>query len=222
MNKTNSQNYNKIFCIGLNKTGTTSLHDAFLKLNISSVHCNEKNGNHIKTVIKENHEKGHKLLKGIEQYDAYSDWSIPSTNHLFIEFDKQYPNSKFILNTRDMDGWIKSREKHVKRIKKLDKLQKKYPDNPWYNINKEAWEKEFIDHHKKVFDYFADRKNNLLIFDVTKGDGWEKLCLFLNKNIPNSTFPTSNKGSFYLLVNQRVKQVFDSKFKKWIKNKLYT
>ncbi|MGY0649987.1 MAG: sulfotransferase, partial [Paraglaciecola chathamensis] len=28
----------KIFCVGLNKTGTSSLHDAFLMLNIESVH----------------------------------------------------------------------------------------------------------------------------------------------------------------------------------------
>ncbi|WP_025007224.1 sulfotransferase family protein [Marinilabilia salmonicolor] len=220
-NNQNHKTYNKIFCIGLNKTGTTSLHDAFLKLGIQSVHCNEKNGRHIKPIIKDNYESGNKLLQGIEHYDAYSDWNIPSTNHLFIELDKQYPNSKFILNTRDMNSWIKSREKHVKRIKNLDKLQEKYPDNPWYNIDKNAWEEEFRNHHKKVLDYFANRKDDLIVFDVTNGDSWEKLCNFLNKDIPNKPFPVSNKGNIYLKLNHRFKQLFNNKIKLWIKGKIY-
>ena len=34
---------------------------------------------------------------------------------------------------------------------------------------------------------------DLLIIDITKGEGWEKLCLFLNKEIPNTEFPHRHK-----------------------------
>ena len=40
----------KIFCIGLNKTGTTTLHEAFLILGVSSVHYECDAGN-IKEII---------------------------------------------------------------------------------------------------------------------------------------------------------------------------
>ena len=135
------------------------------------------------------------ILKGIEYYDAFSDWSHPSTNFLFKEFDKQYPNSKFILNTRDVNAWMNSREKHLKRTPNLKKLQKQNPNNKWLKMDRVVWQEEFEDHHKAVREYFADRPNDLLEYDITKGDAWEKLCGFLNKDIPEAEFPSANVAS---------------------------
>lgn len=182
----------KIFCIGLNKTGTTSLHKAFKILGLKSVHYEDTNGENIKSIIKTNHESGKKLLDKIEHYHAFSDWNLPSTNHLFKNLDKQYPNSYFILNTRDLKDWLNSREKHVKRKPFLKHLQRKSPSNSWINIDKEAWKNEYISHHRDVFEYFENRPNDLLVFDITKGDGWEKLCNFLQFPVPNRPFPKAN------------------------------
>lgn len=192
----------KIFCIGLNKTGTVSLHEAFEILGFSSVHFISDKGDDIKEIIKKNHENGDKLLKGLEGYDAFSDWQLPSTNQLFKEFDKQYPGSKFILNTRDLDSWISSREKHVNRIPNLKQKQKENPDNPWFNIDKESWKIEYDQHHEEVYQYFKGRENELLVFNVIDGDGWEKLCPFLDSELPNKPFPKSNTAKSLTLAGK--------------------
>ena len=199
----------KIFCIGLNKTGTVSLHEAFEILGIKRVHYLTEDGEDIKEIIKNNHEKGDKLLKSIEEYNAYSDWALPATNNLFVEFDKQYPGSKFILNTRDLEGWLMSREKHVLRMPNLNKKREEDPDNPWYSINRDAWKIEYDEHHKAVNDYFKNREKDIISFEVTKGDGWEKLCSFLDVDIPSKPYPKSNTAKSLTLTGK-------------IKNKLIT
>ena len=46
-------------------------------------------------------------------------------------------------------------------------------------------------HNKEVIEYFENRPNDLLVLDFTKGDSWEKICPFLNKEIPKLN---SNNG----------------------------
>lgn len=189
----------KIFCIGLNKTGTTSLHLAFKKLGYKSVHFRTKQGLNIKDVIANNYKNGKPILDQIDHFDAYSDWNHPTTNFLYKEFDKAYPNSKFILNTRAMDDWIESRTKHVKRLKNLETLQQQHPGHPWYHMDIEAWKKEYDVVHKDILDYFKTRPNDLLVFNLTEGDEWQKLCTFLDAPIPNTKFPKSNTASSFNL-----------------------
>lgn len=196
----------KIFCIGLNKTGTRSLHEAFQILGFNSVHYNCEKGS-IKNIIAANYNSDRELLSGIQQYDAYSDWNNLSTNHLFKELDEQYPGSKFILNTRSLEDWLGSREKHVKRIPDLKKLQQQYPENIWYNLDKEAWKKDFLQHHKDVLDYFEQRRHDLLVFNITAGDEWKKLCTFLDVPVPARPFPFKNKaakGTFLSRIKKRI------------------
>jgi len=45
-----------------------------------------------------------------------------------------------------------------------------------------------------VLEYFKNRPNDLLIFAITEGDGWEKLCPFLGEKRPNTPFPYVNKA----------------------------
>jgi len=41
--------------------------------------------------------------------------------------------------------------------------------------------------NKKVKNYFKDRPQDLLSLDLAKGDGWEKLCLYLGEDIQNTS-----------------------------------
>lgn len=183
----------KIFCIGLNKTGTTSLHEAFRVLGIWSVHFACARGN-IKKIIRRNQAAGRPLLKGIEKFQAYSDWNARSTNHLFALLDEQYPGSKFILNTRDLEAWIRSREKHVMRSPNLEQKREEHPDSYWYGLNREYWIAERNELHEAVFAHFRDRPDDLLVMDVPGGDGWDKLCPFLGIPIPDTPFPRQNQA----------------------------
>ena len=44
-------------------------------------------------------------------------------------------------------------------------------------------------HIKNVKEYFKDRPEDLLIMNIFEGDGWEKLCCFLSKPVPDIPFP---------------------------------
>lgn len=186
----------KIFCIGVNKTGTNSLHQALQILGYNSVHYLDDSGNNIKAMIEQNYLQGHAILKGLEQYDAISDWDYPThAINIIKAFDEQYPNSKFILNTRDIDSWMNSRRNHVlnNQLKK-----KKDPDSPepgleWQIFDVDAWKKEYEERHREVLTLFENRKNDLLILNIYDGDGWTKLCHFLMQPIPNIPFPKINK-----------------------------
>ena len=195
----------KIFCVGLNKTGTSSLHQAFTILGIKSVHYSGIEKTCIKDIIQNNYLEGHNILKGLEHYEAFSDWDLgPSTVDIVKEFDKQYPNSKFILNTRDIEGWLDSREKHVKR-------KDPSADINWLTIDREGWAKHFNNHYNEVTKHFKGRENDLLVFDVTQGDDWEKLCPFLALPVPPTPFPKQNvaahKKSFVRKVLRKLKRI---------------
>jgi hypothetical protein len=198
---------NKIFGIGLNKTGTTSLNEAVKLMGFKSVHWQCKKGN-IKLLIEKNNANEQALLQGIDDHDAFFDWNHPRTNHLFKILDEQNPNSKFILHTRDMDDWINSRYQHVRSIPDLEKWQRRYPDNPWYNLDVDAWKKEYQNHHKAVKKYFKDRPEDLLIFNVFEGDGWERLCDFLNQPVPSKSFPKKNEKTNRKAWLNRIKKAF--------------
>ncbi len=40
--------------------------------------------------------------------------------------------------------------------------------------------------------FFRERTGDLLVMDITQGDGWDKLCPFLKKIIPDAHFPQKN------------------------------
>lgn len=82
------ENYEKkIFCIGLARTGTTSLHEILKSLGLKS-----------------NHFAGEILYQDnwniINKYDAFSDTPIP---FIYKKLDSLHPGSKFILTTRNKD-----------------------------------------------------------------------------------------------------------------------
>jgi hypothetical protein len=125
----------KIFCIGLNKTGTSTLHKAFEILGLKSVHYIDNEGNNNKEIITSNFLAGNNILKGIDKYEVFSDWDqAPNTIAIFKEFDRQYPNSKFIANTRELQSWLDSRESHVKRNQEK-KLKNPELDVKWLKID---------------------------------------------------------------------------------------
>ena len=171
------------------------MHEAFRLLGLKSVHYLDDEGNNIKEIIENNYLAGDNIIKGLEGYDAFSDWDRPPyTVDIVKEFYKQYPDSIYILNTRDLDGWLNSRENHVR---KNQERKRKNPDEDigWLKIDRNGWEIEFNNHYSEVSKYFEARKGNLLVFDVTKGDDWEKLCPFLGLPIPTAPFPKTNASS---------------------------
>ena len=49
--------------------------------------------------------------------------------------------------------------------------------------------KKYNMHIANAKNYFQQKNHNLLVMDVEAGDGWEKLCPFLGKEVLTSPFP---------------------------------
>ena len=91
----------KIFGIGLSKTGTTSLARALEILGY-------KTRDYIGVTKYIAGDLSSVDLQEIDANDAFTDTPIPS---FYKQLDEKYPNSKFILTTRNMDDWLRSCKK---------------------------------------------------------------------------------------------------------------
>ncbi|MCF8112073.1 MAG: hypothetical protein K9J85_11380 [Desulfobacteraceae bacterium] len=173
----------KIFCIGFHKTGTTSLSIALRTL---GYRVTGPNGIKDPDIEKNVFTMAYRL---VEKFDAFQDnpWPI-----IYKELDKDYPGSKFILTLRDSESWIKSQVRHFGR--------QETPMRRWiYGVgcpegNEAIYLKRFEEHNEGVMKYFRERPQDLLVLDLAKGDGWEKLCSFLGADITESEFPHANKA----------------------------
>jgi hypothetical protein len=127
--------------------------------------------------------------KYLPRHDAFRDnpWAI-----LYEYIDLTCPGSKFILTQRDPASWIAS---------VVGSFEKKRPSpmRKWIYGHgspighEEAYVARYERHNEEVMKYFAGRGNDLLIMELAAGDGWEKLCRFLEmENIQDLPFPRRN------------------------------
>lgn len=171
---------NKIFQIGFNKCGTTSIYCLFKNFTnpkIPSIHWDSGN---LAKAIQKNMENNIKLLTGYEEYICFCDMEYLGDNHffsgrLFKQLDKQYPGSKFILNTRNINKWIDSRLNHKTYIERYMTC---------FSLNREEsikiWKEDWNSHYNTVVEYFNNRKEDLLIYDI-EIDNIEKIKCFFSK-----------------------------------------
>jgi hypothetical protein len=136
-------------------------------------------------------------------YNLYHNPSWIYGYKFFQILDEQYPNSKFILNIRDIKNWIESRIQHICYYD-IDYMSNPYLlNNPIYywqaqcnlykcnNIKEliEIWKKDWYDHINNVIQYFDNRSNDLLIYDIEK-DPFLKFAIFFKSD--NIIFLTEN------------------------------
>jgi hypothetical protein len=170
----------KIFCIGEVKTGTTSLYHALKILGIRTARLFK-----ITNYYRGTQEEYISIMKKY-RYDAYTDFPM-GANDLYKKIDKAFPGSKFILTIREEEAFKKSYYNFYKNTQ-LHKSTAPEKLNDRVKRTKER--------NEKIIKYFEKRKDQLLVINITEGNGWEKLCPFLNKPIPKKAFPHSNIGKY--------------------------
>lgn len=175
----------KIFAIGLNKTGTVSLHEAVARLGHTSLHWG---GEAAYLDVLRAIDEGVPVLTYLPDVEVYSDIETLSVN--FDRADEQYPGSRFILTVRDVDSWLDSRRRHVER-NVVRKARGEYTGS-YLEVDLDGWRRQWEDHHRRVARHFADRPGDLLVMNITSGDGWELLAPFLGHPIPLEPFPRAN------------------------------
>lgn len=173
------ETFSKIFGIGLPKTGTKSLNMALNDLGFKSIHFARRYRNCIWN--KNTFEFPFKF----NALTNFGEWH-------FAQLDKTYPNSKFILTVRNKDSWLKSCKLWYtpqKRGYSASRISVFGTQN--FSHDRYAYIYDF--HTKAVLEYFKYRKNDLLILDICSGEGWNKLCNFLNVEIPEHSFPHAHE-----------------------------
>jgi hypothetical protein len=176
----------RVFCIGLNKTGTSSFHRAMTILGLQSLHWG---GPAVREAVEAALVEGRPLLSGLDQrFDAFAD-ILPIAQHYAL-LDEQYPGSRFVLTVRPVEDWIDSRRRHVENNIRR-KAVGEY-DGTFLEVDEPAWRREWETHVRQVRAHFGDRTDFLEV-DITSGAGWRPFCDLLGVPVPADPFPWQNR-----------------------------
>ncbi len=173
----------KVFGVGFQRTGTSSLVRALDLLGIPSVH------NPVALMTDPHHPM-------LEWYDGFADNPIPL---MFRALDARYPGSKFILTDRPVDDWIDS----VRWLFTVAPRLGNWGTGPSalamhraiYGVthfDEGLFRARYLRHRAEVLAHFEGRPADLLVIDVTRGEGWDALCPFLDRRPPARPFPHEN------------------------------
>jgi sulfotransferase family protein len=169
----------KIFCIGLSRSGAMTLNEALNILGYRSLF-----------VMTYEH-----LEENLSKYDAFTHTPLAA---IYRELDRRFPNSKFILNIRERENWLRSLERQWQAADStgiseagLEIRQRVYGTD---QFNRETFARVYDQHLDGVSRYFKGRDQSLLRLDICAGEGFEILCPFLGKPIPSQPFPHQNSA----------------------------
>lgn len=205
-------NRRKIFVIGRNKSGTTSIGAAIASLGF-------KLGN----------QSGAELLmedwarrdfRNIVKYcgtaDAFQD--VPfSLDYTYQIMDHAFPGARFILTMRSSSlEWYESLTRFHTRIVGKNRLptakdlaQFPYRNTGWlwrshqlvYGVDektlydKTIYIRHYESHNSKVIEYFRHRVKDLLVLNVAAPDAMRALCDFLGVRSSNHAMPHLNRST---------------------------
>ena len=205
----------KYLGVGLSKTGTTSLHQAFKLLGLKSIHHDRERLNQVLG--------GEDTAPDFRVYDDVDVVSDLPSAFFFRELLSAYPDAKAILTVRDTDSWLRSWANHVQRInlrnsriheriwkqmKMLIGLANRPKDvfkrklllkNQLHVYGSKDFQEDI--NRRKYEEHIASVKreippDRLLVMDVIGGDGWDKLCSFVGLDPPDEPFPHSNVSRY--------------------------
>lgn len=205
-----SKGHPKIFVIGLNKTGTTSLERAFLDLGYTV------GDQRVSELLYDRYyfesEMG-PILEYCRTAQVFQDvpFSKPET---YKYLDEEFPGSKFILSIRDnSDQWYCSVVRfHAKtfgkggRIPTVGDLREARYVRPgfMYNVirsygtteddpyNRKTLKSYYDKYNRNVIEYFKDR-DDLLVINVSEKGAYQKFVKFLGVESPYDDFPWENR-----------------------------
>jgi hypothetical protein len=198
-----TKSLNKVFCLGLSRTGTTSLFHALRDLGLRPFHyplplfaspeilgippfrpalrlnpyASWRRGKELKAA-----RVLHNLRELLERHDVFTDLPVPL---YFRELDQMFPESKFLLTTRAVEPWLKSMEWLFNEGGVLwrrghlgDELHLAVYGTSTFDREKllAAWNR----HHETIRAYFKNRSADFMEIAVDRGEmSYETLESFL-------------------------------------------
>ncbi|MCL1152176.1 sulfotransferase family protein [Shewanella ulleungensis] len=197
-----SKQDNKVFIIGLPRTGTTSVSVALLEQGLTVAH---------QAFTKQ----AFMLADAVSDAPCFSDYQ---------QLDRLFPNAKFVYLDRPLDKWLPSMQMLLGRmLVHLDKDKGRFHPIMKRSFNHcfDIWQVEDVfdeahltacyqRHQQQVFSYFADR-DDFLALDISVDSSLALLMAFIGLNdalaklkqpseelpqlsFPQLTFPQLNMG----------------------------
>lgn len=173
----------KVFGVGFHKTATTSLKRALQALGYQVTGPDARDHPNPGTTALD------LCVDLSHRFDAFQDnpWPI-----FYREMDELHPGSRFILTTRPTDKWIASVVGHFGTG---DTPMREWIYGAGHPVgNEAAYVERYERHNAEVIDYFSGRTEQLLVFPIAAGAGWEELCRFLGVPVPPDPFPRANSS----------------------------
>ncbi len=201
----------KVIGVGVGRTGTYSLKLAINELGLGPCH-------HMEEVL---HNQPVQVPLWVEALKRNADWGAIFSDYksavdwptarFYQELSEVYPSAKFILTHRSPESWAQSfsqtiykflaeKEHAPKEMKAwLDMCGDVISETGFPpNLDIGALESAFIEHNEAV--KAAIPAQQLLVYQVK--EGWEPLCKFLGKPVPEKPFPrTNDRSEFWDLVS---------------------
>jgi hypothetical protein len=198
----------KIFCIGFNKTGTTSLRDFFHSEDFSSGD-QQAFENNLNSYRFKNYSTFIEMIKQ-DFWGSNIFQDIPfSLPEFYKELYKEFPNAYYILTIRDNDEeWYNSLINwnlelfgqthkpydsfYIHRGWVISLLTDCYGTPKYDPYNKEILIQAYNKHNQEVKEFFKN-KPNFIELNLVQEKDTSRLSKFLGVKFKNQTFPHSNK-----------------------------
>lgn len=199
---------NKVFCLGFQKTGTTSLTNFLERMDYNIAGYEPFRDLSDKEVTKEILVE--RAVAVMQEYDGAQDtpWYV-----LYPDMDAAFPGSKFIHVIRDTESWKKSAlgdfSKHSNTIHEWI-YGSKSPAG-----NEEKWAETYDRHNRDVQAYFAGREDDYLCLKLEDmALDADRIAQFLGFAGTVPDWPHSNKKAkkdmekLMWSVQRKVRQIF--------------
>jgi len=211
----------QVLCLGLSRTGTMSLRAAFERLGYHGVYHYRvpaiEQPEHCEfwaESLRAKFERGQTLAR--QDFDkVYSNYDVITDSPSVFFWEEllvAYPDATVVLQTRDIDAWYKS---HLVNIWPMNRDWYKPTWNPYgilfqYFLPKNAMfeftgvqakyghgldfpetgKQRYIEHNDAVRSACKKKGRPVLEYDAKMG--WDPLCEFLGKDVPQESFPRLN------------------------------
>lgn len=183
-----------IFDISPSKSGTVSLAEALRLLGFKTCHgCPAWLVDDCMAKMPTNNFRAMEVVK---RHDAV----VNLLNFAYAALDLQFPDAKFIYLDRDAQAWLASTRRQLAAnpdhtvdavfrnpfiYGRLMHLGCLHTDDPEYLLQ------TLYRHRRNVLRYFLKHQPGKILF-MKITDGWEPLCRFLDRPVPDVAFPCLN------------------------------
>ncbi len=174
----------KVFCIGMYKTGTTSIGQALDALGLRTFHGSspyfDPGIDHFAWDPAKFRQHLPRTLNLVSLFDAFEDYPFM---WIYREMREAFPDAAFILTERDSHAVAMS---DINMRRQLGKP----------SLDPQAYVDRYERHNRAVKSYFASSEQ-LLVMRLGSGKEWQTLCDFLELPVPRGLpFPRANARTY--------------------------